>query len=46
VRLDTAVADGWLSVQQAADACGVTYRILWRMIRRGELPAEKDEGRP
>jgi excisionase family DNA binding protein len=37
---------GWLSVQEAADACGVTYRTVYRMVRRGELPAEKPDRRP
>jgi excisionase family DNA binding protein len=37
---------GWLSVQQAAGACGVTYRTIYRMVRWGELAAEKpDVGR-
>jgi excisionase family DNA binding protein len=40
------VAEEWLSVQEAADLCGVTYRTVYRMLRRGELPAEKPEGRP
>jgi excisionase family DNA binding protein len=35
-----------LSVRLAADACGVTYRTVCRMVRRGELPAEKEERRP
>jgi excisionase family DNA binding protein len=46
VRHDAGVDDGWLSVEQAADACGVAYRTVYRMVRRGELAAEKDEGRP
>ena len=40
------VDDGWLSLQEAADRCGLTYRTLLRIVRRGELAAEKDEGRP
>jgi excisionase family DNA binding protein len=40
------VDDDWLSVQEAADRCGLTYRTVYRMVRRGELAAEKDEGRP
>ncbi len=40
------VEDDWLSVQKAADACGVTYRTIYRMVQRGELPAEKPDGRP
>jgi hypothetical protein len=31
--------DDSLSVQEAADTCGVTYRTLPTMVRRGELPA-------
>ena len=46
VRHDAGVDDGWLSVQAAADACDLTYRTVYRMVRRGELAAEKDEGRP
>jgi hypothetical protein len=26
------VDEEWLSVQQAADACGVTYRTIYRMV--------------
>jgi excisionase family DNA binding protein len=33
------VDDGWLSLQEVADACGATYRTVYRMVRRGELPA-------
>jgi excisionase family DNA binding protein len=40
------VDEEWLSVQQAVDACGVTYRTIYRMVRRGELVAEKPDGRP
>ena len=38
--------DAWLSVQEAADACGVTYRTVLRWVQGGELPAEKQDGRP
>lgn len=31
----------WLSVEQVADACGMSYRTMLRMVRRGEVPAEK-----
>ena len=34
-----AVVDDTLSVQQAADLCGATYRTIYRMVQRGELPA-------
>jgi excisionase family DNA binding protein len=40
------VDNGWLSVQEAADRCGVTYRTIYRMVKRGELAAEKPDGRP
>jgi len=43
---DVAVDDGWLSIQEAADACGVAYRTLLGMVRRPELPAEKEEALP
>jgi excisionase family DNA binding protein len=38
--------DGWMTLQEAADACGLSCRTLLAMVRRGELPAEKPEGRP
>jgi hypothetical protein len=34
------VKDGWLSVQEAADRCGVAYRTLLAMVRRGEVTAQ------
>jgi excisionase family DNA binding protein len=40
------VDDDWLSVQEAADRCGVTYRTIYRMVPRGELAAEKPDGHP
>jgi excisionase family DNA binding protein len=30
-----------LSMQQAADYCGMAYRTMLAMVRRGEVPAEK-----
>lgn len=41
--------EGWLSVQEAADRCGVAYRTMLGMVRRGELLASRDgnaSGRP
>jgi excisionase family DNA binding protein len=35
-----------LSVHEVADACGVAYRTLPGMVRRGELSAEKPDGKP
>ncbi len=40
------VNEQWLSVQQAADLCGMAYRTLLGMVKRGELPAEKAGGKP
>jgi excisionase family DNA binding protein len=43
------VDDGWLSVQEAADCCGMAYRTMLGMVRRGEVPATRDmndSGRP
>jgi excisionase family DNA binding protein len=40
VRHHARVED-WLSVQEAADACGMAYRTMPAKVRRGELPAEK-----
>jgi excisionase family DNA binding protein len=34
------VDDDWLSLQEAAERCGVAYRTLRAMVLRGELPAE------
>jgi hypothetical protein len=34
------VQDGWLSVQEAADRCGMAYRTMRAMFLRGELSAE------
>src|SRR5215210_5159816 len=33
-------------LQAAADRCGMAYRTLLAIVRRGELPAEKPDGRP
>jgi excisionase family DNA binding protein len=46
LRHDPAVEDKWLSVQQAADPCGLTYRTIYRMVRNEELAAEKPDGHP
>jgi len=40
------VDDGWLSVEQAADRCGMAYRTMLAKVRRSELPAEKPDGKP
>jgi hypothetical protein len=32
--------DGWLSMQVAADASGVAYRTLWKMVMRGAAGRE------
>ena len=46
VRHHADVDDGWLTVQQAADACGMAYRTMLGMVSRGDLPAEKPDGTP
>lgn len=43
------VDDDWLSVQEAADALGLHYRTVWRMVREGELSSTREDstqGRP
>jgi excisionase family DNA binding protein len=40
------VEDDWLSLQEAADACGMAYHTMRAMVRRGGLPAEKPDGKP
>jgi hypothetical protein len=37
--LSRLVDEGWLSMQEAADRCGMAYRTTLGMVRRGELPA-------
>jgi excisionase family DNA binding protein len=40
------VEEGWLSLEEAAKACGVAYRTMLAFVRRGEVPADKENGRP
>jgi excisionase family DNA binding protein len=44
------MADGdetWLSLQEVANPIGMSYRTVFSMVRRGEIPAEqKAQGHP
>jgi excisionase family DNA binding protein len=37
------VPEDWLTLAEVADALGLHHRSVWKMARRGELPAERDQ---
>jgi excisionase family DNA binding protein len=39
------VADDTISVREAADLCAMAYATMLAMVRRGELRAEKPDGK-